>query len=88
MLFEYFQLSAKLLDAVATRQVEGRECTSSKALMKHSRKKVPVSLMAAHKKSVAGGYVFVNTFAAAWPSFPLSRSALALKIRASSSRGQ
>lgn len=41
-----------------------------------------------HKKSVAGGYVFVNTFGAAWPSFPRSRSALALKIRASSSQGQ
>lgn len=59
--------------------------------MKHSRKKGPVSLTAAHtQKSVAGGYVFVNTFAAAWLSFPCShsRSALALEIRASSSQGQ
>ena len=31
-----FQLSAKLKDAVATRQVEGSECTSSKALIKRS----------------------------------------------------
>lgn len=38
MLFDYIsELSVKLLDAVATRQVGGRECTSNGALIKHSQ---------------------------------------------------
>lgn len=46
MLFDYIsELSVKLLDAVATHQVGGRECTSKGALIKHSRK-MPVSLSA------------------------------------------
>lgn len=38
------ELSAKLSDAAAARQVGGSERNSSRALIKHSRKKMPVSL--------------------------------------------
>lgn len=60
MLFDYIsELSVKLLDAVATHQVGGRECTSKGALIKHSRK-MPVSLSAGFffKKKVWLGMCF------------------------------
>lgn len=77
MLFDYIsELSAQLLDAVATRQVRGGECTSNRALIKHSCK-MPVSLSAGLKtKKVWLGCVLVNTFAAAWLSFPHSHPEL------------
>lgn len=85
MLFDYIsELSAKLLDAVATRQVGGGECTSNRALIKHSCK-MPASFAVGLKKKKCGwGCVLVNTFAAAWLAFPYSHPELLWPYKAMS----
>lgn len=61
MLFDYIsELSVKLLDAVATRQVGGRECTSYGALIKHSQD-ASFSLCWIKKKKCVAWDVFWST---------------------------
>lgn len=80
MLFDYIsELSAKLLDAVATRQVGGGECTSNRALIKHSCK-MPASFAVGLKKKVWLGMCFSKHLRRCLARLPLLPPGIALAI--------